>query len=731
MKSHSFLFVFVLLLSAFGMSYSQSADSTKVLEEVVISVNRIEEQTEKIPQQIKSIGEKEISRQQVQTTADLLQNTGMVQVQKSQAGGGSPVLRGFEANRILLMLDGVRLNNLIYRGGHLQNIITNDQTILDRIEVSYGPASTVYGSDALGGMIGMYTRNPKFAPAGKNISSGKGMFRYGSVNNERTTHADINLAKGRIASLTSFTYSSFGDLVQGKKGSTYQQYWRDTLYAGRGDKGDVALVNHYPHIQKNTAYSQYNLLQKLATKQGENILHSVNLQFANSSNINRYDRLSEISNGVPTYAEWYYGPQTWGLASYKFENLNKKKYSDAITAQINYQYYNESRNTRRFGSNNLTNRNERVNNYSYTVFSTKEIGKNRIITGLDGYFNTLKSTAYRQNILTGEISGLDTRYPDGNNAMYSNALYVSHNYKISDKLLLNDGLRLTNTMLSSSFNDKTYFPFPYTSYKQNNTALCGNAGLVYIPAKVLRITTQVSNGFRNPNVDDLSKVFESGAGRIIVPNPDIKPERTYNFDFGVHISNKYIRFENFVFYTLFNNAIVADRFTFNGADSIAYDGKVSAVYANQNNQEAYLYGYSGLLKIMPASYLTLYANTTYTYGRIKTDTTDAPLDHIPPVFGKAGIIIEKNKVWFDVYILFNGKKALADYKLNGEDNELYATKEGMPAWYTLNVKVSVKPVSNVYVAGGVENILDKNYRVFSSGVSAPGRNIYLSLTVSF
>ncbi|NJN34367.1 MAG: TonB-dependent receptor plug domain-containing protein [Saprospiraceae bacterium] len=69
-------------------------------------------------------------------------------------------MRGFEASRVLLVVDGVRMNNLIYRSGHLQNAITVDQNMLDRVEVLFGTASTVYGSDALGGVVHFFTKKP-------------------------------------------------------------------------------------------------------------------------------------------------------------------------------------------------------------------------------------------------------------------------------------------------------------------------------------------------------------------------------------------------------------------------------------------------------------------------------------------------------------------------------------------------------------------------------------------
>ena len=105
------------------------------------------------------------------------------------------------------------MNNAIYRAGHLQNIITLDNNVLERAEILFGPSSTVYGSDALGGVIHFYTRNPELAKAGEGLKFGGNAFaRYGSANNEMTGHVDFTLAGQKFGSLTSFTFSDFGDL---------------------------------------------------------------------------------------------------------------------------------------------------------------------------------------------------------------------------------------------------------------------------------------------------------------------------------------------------------------------------------------------------------------------------------------------------------------------------------------------------------------------------------------
>jgi hemoglobin/transferrin/lactoferrin receptor protein len=226
-------------------------------------------------------------------------------------------------------------------------------------------------------------------------------------------------------------------------------------------------------------------------------------------------------------------------------------------------------------------------------------------------------------------------------------------------------------------------------------------------------------------------VFESVPGNVIVPNPDLKPEHTYNGEIGIarQLAGR-IQMEAVGFYTKYKDAIITRASTFNGSGTILFEGQLSQVTSNQNAQQAYLYGFNASLLADITSFLSLSSTLNYTYGRIHTDSTDYPLDHIPPVFGKTSISFKTRQFRGEFFSLYNGWKRLKDYNVVGEDNLPYATAEGMPAWYTLNLRMSYQVNQILQVQTALENILDRNYRVFASGISAPGRNLVLTLRVS-
>jgi hemoglobin/transferrin/lactoferrin receptor protein len=725
--------VFVLFIASF--SYAQNTDTTKhkiiSLEEVVVSANKVEENKKNIAQQIQVISAKEIENSQSLSTADLLANTGNVFVQKSQLGGGSPTLRGFEASRILLVVDGVRMNNIIYRAGHLQNIVTLDNTILEKTEILFGPSSTVYGSDALGGVIQLFTKNPLYAQESeKPLIKVNAFSRYSGAANEVTGHFDLNVGCKKIASLTSFTYSSFGDLEGGKNQNPFYttSYGERPNYVERINGKDSLVANNDRYLQKQSAYSQYDFLEKIAYKQSEKVTHGLNFQYSSSTDMPRYDRLTDPKGTGLSYAEWYYGPQERMLTAYDLNIKNPEATFQNIHFGANYQGIEESRHSRKFGKNDLAHRIENVNVLGLSLDFQKIIKSHNIRFGLDGQYNSLKSTANNENIVTGISTPLDTRYPDGDNNMTDAALYISHTWQINEQLVLNDGLRIGYSTLHSTFVDTSFYHLPYTVADQKTPVYSGSIGIINNPTDDWKLSAVISTGFRVPNVDDLSKVFESAAGSVIVPNPDLKPERTVNTEIGItKVFNNNAIWENYLYYTTLADAIVADKFSFNGEDSIMYDGALSQVLANQNKKEAYIYGFSSTLKAECNDYFTFSCMMNYTYGRVKTDTSDAPLDHIPPFMVRVMLSYVNTNFSSDFFVNYNGWKKLKDYNLNGEDNEQYATADGMPAWFTLNLHASYKVHKNIMVQAGIDNMLDTQYRYFASGINAPGRNIYAAL----
>jgi len=707
--------------------------NANTLDELVVSASRISEKKKDVIQKIRVIRSKEIEFQNQSSMADLLASSGNVFVQKSQLGGGSPIIRGFETNKVLMVVDGVRMNNAIYRGGHLQNVITLDNSIMDRVEVVFGPGSVMYGSDAIGGVMTFQTKNPVLSHKDTVEVVGNAYARYFSAANGFSSNAHISIANKRFGSLTSYTQSKFGDLRQGANRADFVGDFGAREWSVLSDGSDDQIIeNQDPDLQLNSGYGQIDLLQKFTFKQNSNVTHKLNFQLSNSGNIDRYDRLTQMVGNQPTYAQWFYGPAHRLLTSYTIEVIKSKRLYDSQKLTLAYQNIEESRWVRRFLDSELKVRTERLNIGTINYDFSKQLGEHELRYGLDVFYNQVNSSAFSLDVNTLDTTELDTRYPDGGSDMSSLALYLTDNWEFTDRFIFTGGIRGSHVRLNAQFEDKTFFPFPFDDIHQRNTSLNGNLGLIFLPNNSMRYIFSLATGFRAPNVDDVSKVFESVPGKVIVPNPNLKPEYSYNAELGSEFKlfDKVNLAAN-VYGTFLSNALTVQNTQFNGLDTVLYDGIYSRVITTTNASRAYVWGIEGILSGAVGKSFYVYSTFNYTYGRILTDSIPYPLDHIPPIYGKFSIRHQWKRLFTEFFVEYSGWKRIEDYNLVGEDNYAFALPEGMPSWYTLNLRCHYYFSKNISLQVACENILDHNYRKFASNISSPGRNFIITLRGKF
>ena len=697
--------------------------------EAVVTVNRWEQKKQEIPHQIVSIRPDDIAFQNPQTAADVLDKTGQVFVQKSQLGGGSPMIRGFAANSVLIVVDGVRMNNAIFRGGNLQNVISIDPAIIGEAEVVFGPGSVIYGSDALGGVMDFHTRTPAYSTSESLEVRANASVRYASANQEKTTHLDISLAGKRLTSLTSFTYSDFGDLRAGSnRPEAYPDFGKRFNYVVSSNGEDSIVNNPDVNVQVPSGYRQYNLMQKLRYRLADQTDLTYGLLYSNTSDIPRYDRLIIYDdNGLPDKAEWYYGPQKWMMHYLKASFYRKNPWFDQAKITLAYQDFEESRNDRNFQSSRLRSRTEEVDAYTLNVDADRVFSQqHQLFYGAEIVHNTVASSAFRRNLSTDEVTPTSTRYPDGGSDYSTAALYLSHKWNFDPRFTLNSGLRYSRVWLKSRFTENSTYDFPYDQISLNTGALSGSVGLVYRPDDSWQWNLLLSSGFRAPNVDDVGKVFDSEPGNVVVPNANLGPEYSYNAEVGVskRVGERF-RAEGVVYYSWLRDAMVRRNFTFNGQDSIIYDGELSRVQAIVNAGSAYVFGFSANAAYNFLPGWDVKSTITYTTGRDLEN--NAPLRHAAPLFGSTSINYQVEKFRAEFLVRYNGSIAYENLAPSEQNKPHIYTEDGALAWYTLNLLGSYQINEYLLVNGGIENILDTFYWPYSSGIAAPGRNFVISL----
>ena len=718
------------------------------LDNIVLSVSRTSAKKNTIAKQVKIIDRIETMKIMPATAADLLELTGSLIIQKSQGGAGSPIIRGLEANRVLLVMDGIRLNNAISRTGHLHTAVSINPLVMDRTEIIYGP-SAIYGSDALGGVINFYTHNPIINNT--KVISGEFLSRYATANNETTFHLNTEISQPVWATFFALTFSDYGNIKMGKNRPHDYKDWGLVPYFSENNDLHYSATptpNPDPETQPNTSFEQKDFFNKTIIKLSKEKQNKLTLlsQYNYTGKVSRFDKLTQEKNGSLKYAEWYYGPADRLLFSPQFELNFPYKYLQKSKIILAYQDWNESRITRKFNSLERDYKEENVKVYSINADFTAKLGSNSsLLYGLESYYNKVHSNSFskllevngNEIIKLNEGPAIPTRYPDGGSSYLNFAAYSNYKFKWKKKSYINTGIRFTQTYLKAKWNSDTFIDLPDNDIELANFALTGNINYVYRPNNLWKVDFILSSGFRSPNIDDIGKVREKN-GKVTVPNIFLKPEHAYNTEAGIarFFNHGKLNLSANIYYNLINNYIARDSFEIQpGIHQILYDGEWVETYANVNKGKAQIYGGSLVIDGAVNQHIELEGGIFYTKG--KMIDADRPLPSIPPFFGNFKATYKWERLETTLLYKFMLEKPLDEYDvISGIDNieqspynPQTGEYEGFPQWHLLNAYATYYFNKNMIFNLGIENIFDVHYKEFASAISAPGRNFKFQIRI--
>ena len=739
-----------------GKKIIRMTSEDEVLEEVVLSIARSQATRDKIAEQVGVISQKDIEIASASTGADLLEISPNIRIQKSQGGGGSPVLRGFEANRVLIVVDGVRMNNAIYRSGHLQNAITIDPHNIERVEVTFGSSSVGYGSDALGGVIHYYTKSPQLnsnKPVQSEFSTTFNQANLSFVNN-----ANTSLSFKKWGSLTSVSYSNFGDIRIGENRKHGFSDWGLTPYFSlnsRNEYTETPTPSSHPNIQKNTGYDQFDIFQKFVVRLPREMVLNFNLQYSESSDINRYDKLVEERDGSLRFSEWYYGPQKRFFLSPQLKFFMGKNWMKKGTLTAAYQNVEESRINRKFGSLTRSHQIENVDVFSINADFFGNITEGHSFSyGLEWIYNKIQSQGFAHDLILNreDIIGytvrsmIPSRYPSDGSSVSSFAGYLNWIYKVNDRLTLNGGLRMTASKITARWNETALVDKLLSRVDLLSDALTYTFAMTYRPNQKWQLNSLISSGFRNPNIDDIGKIRES-SGILLVPNSFLKPEYAYTFETGIKFTapNKinYIDLRGFT--TLVSRHIVRSDFVVFSdlstpdKNTILYNGEEVVTQANKNLGNRSIYGGSIEGRWVLSDPLEIGGGITYTAA--DENSSYGPMPSIAPLFGTFTLSHKSKNLKTLLIWKFSDSKDPSKYSWGGEDG-LYETPlvdptandeinryYGMPSWNVWSILSQYQLRKNIILNLGLRNIFDLHYRTFASGISEEGRSFQLGVKV--
>lgn len=699
--------------------------SSITLNELVVSALKWNRDRSSINARIAKITEPEMRLMQPQTAADMLGLTGEIFIQKSQQGGGSPMIRGFAANRVLIVVDGVRMNNAIFRSGNVQNVISVDPYATEDAEVLFGPESSIYGSDAIGGIMHFHSLE---APTDQSGWRGQVAGRYATANEERSWHAHVGWSGNRWAFVSSVSRNDYGSMYMGSNGP--KDYLREHYVRRQGDT-DLVLENSDPQRQRPSAFHQWHTMHKVNYRPGNHWKASYAFFWSETSSFGRYDRHLRMRNDLPRYGEWDYGPQQWAMHRFSLHHKKGSKFYDQWRLTLARQDFGESRITRNFQSPLRITRSEDVTAWSANLDARKTLNKDWAINyGLEFLYNEVNSTGLLENIKSDELSPEAPRYPNAD--WQAAAAYLTASKKFNQKWSLDASLRYNVFDLQARF-DTTLFSLPFDRAHLSNDAFSGGLSLNW-KKENWRVYGAVSSGFRAPNVDDVGKIFDSEPGSVVVPNPDLSPEYAWNFELGIDWqSNDWLQWQWTAYYTLLDGALVRRDFRLNGEDSIVYDGVLSQVQAIQNAAQEVVLGTQLSLAIGKSDGLKFTANATWQQGMAELDDgSESASRHVVSFFGQARLQYAQKRWTGMIYSQFQGEIPYEDLAISERNKpEIYAQDEVgqpfAPAWWTLNIKCDYELQPGWFLSLGVENLRDKRYRPYSSGLAGPGRNLVVAV----
>tara|TARA_B100002052_G_scaffold43020_1_gene35713 strand:+ start:344072 stop:346369 length:2298 start_codon:yes stop_codon:yes gene_type:complete len=675
---------------------------TNILPDIVLTENNKTPLSKKYP--VFTIKPKGVNLIET-SSADLIASTSSVVVQESQAGGGSPNYRGMEANRLLLIVDGVMLNNTIYRSGHVQSSSTINPFFIKSIDLLSGPSSVAYGSGAMGGALIFNTADP--------IDTNQLVIRqiFESSNNAVTTNLLGRYYSKKISQISGFSIKSADNLRMGSNRLHGYKNW--------GNEGGATLNNE----QLFTNYYKADFIHKIKYQiDNRNQLLS-NTQFSISSDVYRFDKMNDLDNGELKYLKWYYGPQIRFLQKVEYLSGYKSFLFNSYKLSLAYQNIKESRHKQKREDLFLSNRYENVKIYDANLNFNKSIGASSLVYGGGVRFQEVFSTAS----LTSNFDTLfnTTRYPDGGSDVTDLFLYSQMNIPINNLIDVFLGARWNGATLNAKFNESVVL---LENVENKNNSFVKSMVLSYQPTNVIKINFGYYNGFRNPNIDDIGKVFSKDGDNVVLPNSNLNPEYSNNFELTIDYSSNKIKGSIQLFRTEIENAIVREYGDVNGVDSILYDGEMMRIQLNQNISSATINGFSANSNLKFSRKISLETSINYIVG---VDNNNNPLAHIPPLNGRASINYKNKNYTIGLYTIYNHWKFAEDFDAGGIDNLDEATIDGVPSWYTLNIGYTQNITENTTFMMSVKNLTDVHYKTFGSGISASGINFVIGLNTSF
>ncbi len=621
---------------------------------------------------------------QPKVIADALRGQAGVFVQQTTPGQGNAIVRGLKGSEVLHLVDGVRLNNALFRNAPNQYLALIDPLLVSSTEVVRGSASTLYGADAMGGVVHFLTARPDY---------------------DAGLRGGVDLIAGSVDDM--LTVSGFAS------GGDADSAWRVRLSSQ--DVGDrrtgSGTVSPSGYEARSGAVSWRQRLGGASELQ-------LDLQHLEQPSTPRVDELVPgFGQTQPASSEFFFEPNRRSFAHLRLTGTGDGTLYSAYELHLSAQRITDDRRSRDFAEDVRTVEQNRSDLYGLSGQFERPLGVlTDLIYGFEFYDDRVSSARQLEELDSGERRSTTARFPDGSR-LRNSALYVHLESAVSERFYLEAGLRYSRFAIDLAAADR---PFgaeldldEFTASMAARWALTDRINLV----------ANLGEGFRVPNIFDLGTLGPRPGNRFNVANPGLGPERVLSLDLGIKWRSPRWRGE-----------LVAFELDYEDQITSVFTGEVTPggrqVVRSDNVGRVRLRG----LELALAYQFAPQFSGSLTLNSIRGveeggDGVDRPADRIPPFNGEASLSWQPSEPW---RLSLLGRFARRQDRLSDRDrSDPRINPDGTPGWGVFDLRAGWRPADDWSVDLTLHNLADRSYREHGSGIDAPGRGAILALRKTF
>ena len=688
----------------------ESTESTSMLDAIVVTATRIEEKNFYVPYSAESLdGETLTSRKAFRTLPEALREVPGVMVQKTGYGQGSPFIRGFTSQRTLLLIDGIRLNNAVFREGPNQYWNTVDPLTIDRLEVVKGPSSVLHGSDAIGGTVNVITRGREPFASNEMLDGnfdwgGRAYYRFASAEDSHVARAELAAYGTLVGVLGGVSYKNFGDLSGGRDTGEMSNTGYDEI-----DGDFKGIFRLHPDLELVLAFQA---------------VHQDEVPRTHSTTFSRSFRGTDIGTDFKRdldqrrylgYMQLHWKPEAPWLSRVSFSTSYHQQEEEEVRIRSNMRTRRQGFEDGTFGS-------------SIQLESPSPVGT--LTYGVEYYHDEVDSF-FKEYNPDGSLREVRPRGPVADDASYDLlGAYLQDSFRPVDRLEVILGGRFNYAHAAAEEVDPDPSSAPnFGEINEDFSSAVGSVRLLYEVMDEWNLFGGVSQGFRAPNLSDLTRFDVARSGEVETPAPDLDPENFVSFEAGSKVLIEDLRLQGYAsyHYTLIDEMIVR----FPTGNTIDGDPEVT----KDNVGDGFIHGVEVGLSWNFYDDFTAFGNFTWLEGEVDTFVGNRksrePLSRIQPATGLLGLRWDspQKKYWVEGTVTIVDNQGRLSPRDEADTQRI--PPGGTPGYTVYTLRGGVEVIKGLNLFGAVENITDVDYRVHGSGQNEPGTNVLLGADWKF